>query len=269
MTQHAISPHGEADRCKHQRTCYERSWGIEEFRVPSLNAEINRALDMATKLLGGGTGSCLDVGCGRQPLRSKLEQLGYHYESCDVIQNLDGTVDHIFPLDAPLPAAIPHERYSLLICTEVLEHVLGWQQAFSNLDTLLRPGGVIVITTPFVYPLHEEPYDFYRPTRYAISQMCEQRRWHLVYENDHDDAWDVLGTVLQCLGTAEGSRGLLAMSARYAWRAFKFVGLTAARSKFVRGAIRLTGNLPMGTVIVAQKTIADAGALQGHTRAQG
>ena len=38
----------------------------------------------------------------------------------------------------------------------------------SNVAALLAPGGRVLLTVPHVYRLHEEPYDFWRPTLHAI-----------------------------------------------------------------------------------------------------
>jgi len=256
-----------AGRCLGQRDNYQRSSGIEEFRVPSLHAGILASLETATALLTDVPKTCLDVGCGRQPLRRRLTELGFQYDSCDVVQNLDGTVNHVVPFDEPLPEAFSLTAYSLLICTEVFEHVLNWQQAFANADRLLKPGGAVVITTPFFYPLHEEPYDYWRPTYHALIRMCETHDWQVRYLDRQNEPWDVLGTLLHSVGAAPSQNpGALNTVARTAWRAFKFLALSAARSHSVRRILPLTGNVPMGTIIVAQKPMAPSDA--SHARSE-
>lgn len=150
-------------------------------------------------------------------------------------------------------------HYSLLVCTEVLEHVLNWQQAFANANLLLRPGGAIVITTPFFYPLHEEPYDYWRPTHRALVKMCEMQDWQVRYLDRQNEPWDVLGTLLHSIGAAPNQGHVASYAlARTVWRTFKFLALSAARSPRVRRILPLTGNVPMGTIIVAQKPITAA-----------
>jgi hypothetical protein len=263
----ALPPVGaSAGRCLNQRDSYSyrRSSGIEEFRVPALHSGILQALETASALLGDAPKTCLDVGCGRQPLKSRLTELGFQYDSCDVVQNVDGSVNHVFPLDEPLPEAVGSMRYGLLICTEVLEHVLNWQQAFANADQLMMPGGVIVMTTPFFYPLHEEPYDYWRPTHHALERMCVARQWQVRHLDQQNEPWDVLGTLLHSVGAAPIARLSVAHTcARTIWRCLKFLTLCAARSRVVRSILPLTGNVPMGTIIVAQKPRTDLQASWG------
>jgi SAM-dependent methyltransferase len=39
---------------------------------------------------------------------------------------------------------------------------------------VLKPGGHIILTVPFAWELHEEPYDFFRYTKHGLQQLFEQ-----------------------------------------------------------------------------------------------
>jgi SAM-dependent methyltransferase len=108
----------------------------------------------------------LDAGCGEQPFRSWIESHGAHYVGNDIVQNAAATVDLVAPI-----TAIPAESasFDLVLVSEVLEHVADSAGAFAELARLLRPGGQIIITTPFMYRLHEEPHDYVRLTNGAIA----------------------------------------------------------------------------------------------------
>ena len=169
----------------------------------------------------------LDAGCGEQPFRSTLEAAGLTYHSLDVQQNAAHSVEFIGALDAGLPAAIPRGAFSLVLCTEVLEHVARWDRAFENFSALLQSGGRIIITTPFVYPLHEEPHDFWRPTPYAVQNAAAANGFTVIEQHRLGDSWDVLGTVLAATWTYPadsrvGSRVRAALARRahaWLWRA--------------------------------------------------
>jgi SAM-dependent methyltransferase len=168
----------------------------EQFIVPLLRQHIEDALNTyATP--APSEGHVLDVGCGRQPFREKLESIGYSYTGVDVQQNPEGTVDVICAIDQPLPVALTsRDPFHSILCTEVMEHVADWNMAFSNFAQLLVPGGRLFITCPHFYQLHEVPYDFWRPTPYALQYFGKQFGLKVIHQVNAGEAWDVLGTLL-------------------------------------------------------------------------
>lgn len=64
--------------------------------------------------------------------------------------------------------------FDVVISTEMMEHVVDWQSAFSNMMKVLRPGGLFVVTTrsiPFGY--HPHPIDTWRYTPDAMGQILK------------------------------------------------------------------------------------------------
>jgi hypothetical protein len=77
-----------------------------------------------------------------------------------------------------------------------MEHVADWDKAFSNFRLLLRRNGLVLITCPHFYILHEQPYDFWRPTIHALRFFAQRYRLEEVHLETSGDSWDVLGTIL-------------------------------------------------------------------------
>jgi SAM-dependent methyltransferase len=140
----------------------------------------------------------IDIGCGEQPLRKLVEAEGGTYVGFDVEQNAQASVAIIGFIDRALPLPWPdaHHVYDVVLCTEVLEHVADWDVAFMNLRSLVAPSGRVIMTVPFIFPLHMEPFDYFRATPHVIEKLAG--RHHFVIDEQHKlgNARDVIATAL-------------------------------------------------------------------------
>jgi SAM-dependent methyltransferase len=133
-----------------------------------------------------------DIGCGEQPLRAFITELGGSYTGIDVQQNQQGNVDVVADItDIPLPG----ESFDVILCTEVLEHVPDTHAAFAELVRLCKKGGSVILTTPFSYPLHEEPYDFVRLTPHQIRECARRYGLEVVHLETSGNELEVAATV--------------------------------------------------------------------------
>jgi SAM-dependent methyltransferase len=66
------------------------------------------------------------------------------------------------------------DRYDVVVMCEVLEHVREPWQAIENVHRSLRPGGSLILSTPFIFPLHDQPEDYYRFTRYGLEWLLRE-----------------------------------------------------------------------------------------------
>ncbi len=66
------------------------------------------------------------------------------------------------------------EQFDVVICNQVLEHVVDPFSATRTLHNLCRPGGLVVVGVPFLLRIHLAPVDLWRFTPEGLSAMLEQ-----------------------------------------------------------------------------------------------
>lgn len=118
-------------------------------------------------------GRCLDVGCGDQPYRPLLLQPPFQIHE---LLGLDRAGDRcqqkppdLVWMDGKIP--LPDASIDSALCTEVLEHCPNPAELLAEVHRVLRPGSSLVLTLPFLWPLHEVPHDWCRYTPFALRQM--------------------------------------------------------------------------------------------------
>lgn len=64
-----------------------------------------------------------------------------------------------------LVAKFSPARFDLVVSTEMLEHAEDWRAAIQNMKAVLKPGGILLLTTRGPgFPLHDHPADYWRFT---------------------------------------------------------------------------------------------------------
>ncbi len=137
----------------------------------------HKILNSLTEQLGNLHGTLLDVGCGRMPYKSILlapPSRVEKYIGLDLRADLRGKPyqkfgapdlewdGSIIPLDA--------EAVDCAIATEVFEQCTDVETLMRETLRVLRPGGLLFFTVPFLWPLHDAPYDQYRFTPFALER---------------------------------------------------------------------------------------------------
>ncbi|MBI2453299.1 class I SAM-dependent methyltransferase [Candidatus Peregrinibacteria bacterium] len=76
--------------------------------------------------------------------------------------------------DAENMRVIPSCHFDCVLFTEVLEHLRHPDLAISEIYRVLKPGGKLILTTRFIFPIHDAKCgDYYRFSRYALCDLLK------------------------------------------------------------------------------------------------
>jgi SAM-dependent methyltransferase len=137
-------------------------------------ASLLRALNHAAPYIRGRV---LDLGCGDRPYRELMRM------SADSVVGIDADPGHVPPPEVCGDVqALPFKDtvFDTVITTQVIEHVFEPHAMMREISRVTRPGGHAIVTAPQAWPLHEEPWDYFRYTLYALRRLAEHNGFEVL-----------------------------------------------------------------------------------------
>lgn len=116
----------------------------------------------------------VDVGCGEKPYADLFKgsrYVGLNYGTDNASPDIVGDAQQL-----PLISNCA----DIVFSTQVIEHVPHPEKLISEAFRVLKPKGILLLTGPFYWPLHEEPHDFYRFTRYGFEHLLTSAGYEVI-----------------------------------------------------------------------------------------
>lgn len=142
----------------------------------------------------------LEIGCGS-------DRYGHYFPNrttLDIVARSGVKVDIVG--DAHHLPMIPDASFDVVLCTEVLEHLHTPALALAEFHRILKPGGKLILTTRFIFPLHDVPGDYYRYTKYGLRHLL--RDFEIVELREEANTIETLAVLYQRIGFQCDTLGL-------------------------------------------------------------
>ncbi len=161
---------------------------------------LNRWLEDTALPHAGGV--MLDFGCGGQPYKTLFSTRITRYIGADVAAAMGVQLDLEIVPGEPLP--LNESSLDTILSTQTLEHVYDVGFYVRECQRLLKPGGMLILTVPMQWRLHEQPYDYWRFTRYGVSELMTRNGLNVVSIVPCGGAWALLGQIVNSYLAARG-----------------------------------------------------------------
>lgn len=129
---------------------------------------LEEAVGVALERLGSSLPLVVDLGCGERPYATLFGTA----RVIGIDRNTHGASPDLIADASALPLA--NACAGLVFCTQVIEHVPEPHRLVAECHRVLAPGGWLVLSGPFWWPLHEQPHDYFRFTHHGFESLLRR-----------------------------------------------------------------------------------------------
>ncbi len=133
-----------------------------------------------------------DIGCGNKPFSKELEELGCRCIGVDIA---DGFYDSrkIDVIGSAYSVPVDNCSADAVLSIQVIEHLERPGDALLEAHRLLKPNGMMIVSFPFLYPIHAAPEDYMRYTHYYLSSAAKKHGFELLEQHELKGFWYMSG----------------------------------------------------------------------------
>lgn len=133
-------------------------------------------------------GKTLDIGAGSAKYRQTIMAGKVtDYQTCDI-----KTGPHVDSVQDIHRMTFPDASFDTVLSFQVYEHIKDPRAATAEILRVLKPGGVCIITAPFLSPQHADPSDYQRFTVNGMRELFSRGGFEIVECESHGTIFTVL-----------------------------------------------------------------------------
>jgi SAM-dependent methyltransferase len=146
-----------------------------------------------------------------------------------------------------LNEGIPFEddSFDSVLITDVIAHIFKPENLVNDISRVLKPGGHLVLTSPFFYWISEPPYEFYRYTEFALRRFCEEANLEVIHLEAYGGRADIFLDLLNKKMTGKISNRIFSLLSR----------MMGTGSGQERRMAKTKNKFPLGYTLVARKAV--------------
>jgi len=124
------------------------------------------------------TGKTLDVGCGTKPYEKLFNHSTYVGLEFDTGIDSEKKVAEFYYDGKTFP--FNESEFDSVVTNQVLEHVFNPDEFLGEINRVLKTNGKLLLTVPFVWDEHEQPYDYARYSSFGLKGLLEKNGFEIL-----------------------------------------------------------------------------------------
>lgn len=163
-------------------------------RIKSLHKDLSikyHVTPILTELKHHACGKLVDIGCGDKPFFKHLKDRVEEYIGVDHPDTMHSK-SAIDTLASVYNMPFKNNTFDTAILTQVIEHLEDPENALIEINRIMKPGGKLFISWPFLYPIHEAPRDFYRYTKFGMEHLAKKTGFDIIKLKSSSGFWITL-----------------------------------------------------------------------------
>ncbi|MFA4871762.1 MAG: class I SAM-dependent methyltransferase [Patescibacteria group bacterium] len=129
-------------------------------------------------------GVVIDIRGGAAKYRSLMTKIVSYASSADD-EDIEGGISNFVD-----------NTFDAVLALEVLEHTARPQAALQEIKRILKPGGVLILTVPFLLSYHARPNDYFRYTKEGLGLMLNDQQFEIIESDIYCPMYSALLQIL-------------------------------------------------------------------------
>ncbi len=144
-----------------------------------------------SSLISNLNGKLLDVGCGTKPYENICNNVNeYIGLEIDDEGNRQHKFADIFYDGKTIPCK--DKEFDSILSNQVFEHVFNPNEFLKEVNRVTKMGGVFLMTVPFVWDEHEQPYDYARYSSFGLKHILSENGFEIVQHKKSNNGVEVI-----------------------------------------------------------------------------
>jgi len=141
-------------------------------------------------------GNILDIGCGSKPYQKLFHNTNYFSLELDSNYTRKHKSADYYYDGVKMP--FENSYFDNLITNQVFEHVFNPDEFLCEVNRILKLGGFFIISVPFVWDEHEQPFDYARYSSFGIEHILRKYGFEIIQHEKSNNGIEAISQLLIC-----------------------------------------------------------------------